>query len=1530
MLKLCFFRKLRTKINKLILKLFLFLSLLLSTINLANASGTVYFLPITDDFANYLNMWVAPASNSTLFVPTIQVFYDTAFGWTGYKGSLTLDSSGNNCNYIGAYRFCARFADVNDHGNSFACDSAGNSCSGTDCGQSCGNPGDTYSCIGYYNKDTTDYLCNNGGYYDCDCPNCRNICASRLCAYQDPSSNDTPMETCDDVDSCAGDSSEFSSMPFMPYFQNQVVAFTTIWGTKQYFNTDGGDNVGCVDIPIGPYPPPYCDPIIGSVPAVSTMNICEYSSMYSGYELTQTDCSNDTTGNCYQVSTSNSLCEISTQNGTPGSSAVYSTFSNPLVRLYFGNTLNICSSNYQLPNPPPSPGNDTCVYLSTNLTPTEIWQDNEVLLPVCSTDPGASTEDCVQFPSGRTTGPIGSTSAFGSGYDYFRVYFNQPSSSTPTTQWFYGSDIASDLSVYGINDSLYADIGDQSGASNASYSYTNPYGITRNYGSIYLDDNEGSTRTYGAFIDLGCDPYTQLQTNGDGNGSQICVDELSDTNGNTPVTCVDRPQMFLPTVEACLTADTCGYASNINISQQPRISVTVGNSYTNSEGETVNPDSGVIGVDLPSDAAPIAFCVLDDNHPTAEQSSNSSTISDTTQCASSGSTQANNLTPCTLDQANLFSAYITDDINYSIYDDPSAINGTKTPYVSGVQYTSGMQYVDYVYCRGATQICLTGYNNSGLTAVSKMVATTTTSGASSQTSYEASEILTDRIIPPYDPDETYPLAQNTLYNPSINNYYSSTTSTTTTFGYYDTTSATYVPGQGCTTTEGMTCCATTNGSSCTPESSIVYPSNAFCTCTNTTGSDYICTPSQCSSVYQTTTTTTNNGGTTTVTTTVSGGTTTTQTYTNTDGNTSPGTMTAYQISGNWTSYNVANSDGMPSPWVNCTYDSSNDITKCPVNDNYGNPLFGTRPLTSMELAQCVDLLVPYCDAIDSTDGYTASNGYATWPQTAAGTNTSGTCTNGAKESNAGPPTRNCAYQDTVNSSGQPVLYSNGCPEYTQVWQTVTNPCVIAPTWWPGSFLSGNSNLQGAIINQFNVAYDYRSGVNSSKYLTPTYANVDPFNLYNTTANTQYSGSSTITNSSNSKPLAPEPWNTCYGSCKRDGQASTSNYQRRNNNGDQEMLYLTQSQWMDLWNNNNLEWLLAEADSSSYDGCYVYSLCTSFNNNGECTAAGISANFKGITPAMKICKSQDNISFALVDLGTYYPQTNTYQYPTDYTNDRYLMQSNLLAYSVYLSNNSGNVQINNWCSSNEEMGGTRYFINNISDQTSQYDTRINNGIVVTRSGFGTNSYGEGDYGQLPEGFVECSAYQCGSCISATGECDYAESVTMQYNFNHYYMGKHDCSCDCFGGCCETCHKSCNYYNPTTTANGSGLSSTSSGNMNTYAFNTTNYYSTNYPMALFSNNSLNLSSAQTATSYQRSATFDSSYSHYSNPNFTSIWLPKACDDDTNQADYCMMSVTMSNYVKGNSAANTAMFLWSGPTTYSVTNGSVGYGSYGQLKE
>lgn len=356
----------------------------------------------------------------------------------------------------------------------------------------------------------------------------------------------------------------------------------------------------------------------------------------------------------------------------------------------------------------------------------------------------------------------------------------------------------------------------------------------------------------------------------------------------------------------------------------------------------------------------------------------------------------------------------------------------------------------------------------------------------------------------------------------------------------------------------------------------------------------------------------------------------------------------------------------------------------PLENSSGEIQYGERTLNSLEDNLCVDIEIPYCNAVSPGDN--SVDGYAQWPQTSVNGDATGTCVAGKEENSSGPPTRKCIYKDDGT------FQVNGCPNYTIAWDNVANPCVTIaiPEWWPGEFLVNRSKLQGAIFNQFNVMHSYQSR------FRPKAANYDPFVNAYTVPNMGYS------------PFQEYWVTTGYNSCKRYTNYIDINRTRRNSqNGDQEMLYLTQAQWQDLWNNNDMSWLLAtptnkddQTSYTEYDGCYVYEL-----GKGANATADIYADISGgVVAGMKICKYENKVSFSLVDLSA--------DNSLDYTNNSYIMQSNLVAFDQW---NTGGVTPDNPHNLRDESfyPNTQVTTSNLPGGRQSYEYYTHHGIVVDR-------------------------------------------------------------------------------------------------------------------------------------------------------------------------------------------------------------------------
>lgn len=1405
---------------------------------------------------------VSQPDDSTLFNTTIEVKRSETISSIKCTEKIKLGIS--ECKYTdsGFYRYCARLAEPHENGNDYACNTT----------EAQDNDND-----GIYETDGTincNYDSNGESTGDDECPGCRCNCSQRICAYNDlPGSTisddffepeygtegyDNSGTSDDDYRYCCIDPP--LTAYYQPYHKNSpnpccgTNSCSSWWGYDacgdpaatppdgSKINADA-DHLGCVDIPLGPYPPPLCDPIRGTTPAAGNMNICTYS---PDYELNLTSSVDDSDPDNYKQTSiacddgsysCESVCEFSTATGNPADAAVYSTFEKPLVRIYFDNTLPLCASDYVIPRE--TPENDTCVqFLDSDLTSEEIWKDKKNLIPVC--DSGSTGPDCFSFPSKRDTGPSGSSDTFGTEYKYFKTYYNvfgsdvvSESKTMPYANYSYGDDYSTTtVSLAGLYDSYYEDMTD-----NFNMSTDPEDAYTAN-----IVDYTSKNRKFLSYLNL---------SEEDDDGMTLCVYEDIETEDNlNTIVCVPRPKMFPPTVYPCLNGSDCKYPSNIIPYEQPRIDFDVGDP----------PQSGIIGIDIPDNSATQAFCVIDDYHTTAATESNTTDGDD------------RNTDPCTVYKAKIFSAYLTDDDNYETTSDD---DGTVTPYGDTETYQGGMQYVNNVYCRGATKICLRGYSSPKV-VISKIIPLV----VDGETMNVASNLISDRVIPPPPEDgeeESYPLSDDILYNSVDNDWYSSSSQpiTTTYFGYLsedpNAPADTYIAKSYCnsgneSSADYIICSA--NDPDNIPDIATDTPSDDIsCTCSNETGvvtddcstsadpdceptysdGSYSCTNDQCQFVWKETTTSDTN------------------------------TLAGYQYT-----------------------DSSGTLHQYPI-DSYMK-----RNLNAMELAQCVDAAQPFCDAVTgltSSSASAADNGYANWPQTYVDNETEYVeCVEGRqpRQDNNGNdiiPTRWCRYTDQYDNDGYAILKENGCPEYTIDFESVENGCVKAsiPDWWPSQFLTNKPSLQGAIFNQFNIALDYQG------LFDAVGANYNPYVDNNINLNPDYD-STWI-----------EDWYTTndYNSCKRYGSSrTTSNTKRELENGDQEMLHLTQDNWESLWNDNDLTWLLV--DDSNNNTCGVYNLGKKVNvTNG--TKDRIDQG--RLTVAMKICKYNNKISFSLVDLA--------YNSATDYTNIAYIMQSNIIAYDAYTTQNvTDNV-------SNE--GGfvpkTTITNNDLPNRKSKYHTYINHGIVVDKDGFDpfeTDLVVPGpppnDPIEIAEK-IETSFYFAGvynwktsykDSWGNTKHRDYAKysfsspascgsGDDKSYEDSRYNDQKNT---DLYPSCALSQYRgSINYSNP---------DSSSREDISKYLPGPTDI------------DPLNLTSQQ-----GESANQGGNYSYISRQYWNSCYDGNNMDDSWPYQDGCIQEITIgedrvgvrnsqiSGFTKGNSAMNENMFLWRSAKSYDVCN-------------
>ena len=336
------------------------LMIILLFLSISNISKAGWYFPF--DGCDRWDMSVDNVVTSTYFQPQIEVSEDMCVGFVGYRDTKVLDlpfeapdeecvtinpdntytysNEGRcgvkNCETI-ISRFCARITGPEKYDNNYGCN-------------------------------TNDGICSGSS----KCPECRCECTTRACAFDDPA---LPLDLNDD---------DPDKMEYHEMTNGEDLDFYMVSGfsyTDLYINQYVISNIGCVEIPLGPYPPPLCDPIQGMKPTTESADICEYSPKY---EISNTSTTDDGhADNFKQKSLPGDTCELSTATGEPSDEMVYSTFEKPLVRLYFENLIELCKEDYVAP-PEGTTKNDICLYLDTELTSEQIWKDKKNLLPVCS------------------------------------------------------------------------------------------------------------------------------------------------------------------------------------------------------------------------------------------------------------------------------------------------------------------------------------------------------------------------------------------------------------------------------------------------------------------------------------------------------------------------------------------------------------------------------------------------------------------------------------------------------------------------------------------------------------------------------------------------------------------------------------------------------------------------------------------------------------------------------------------------------------------------------------------------------------------------------------------------------------------------------------------------------------------------------------------------------------------------------------------------------------------------------------------
>ncbi len=1501
--------------------------------------------PSFNDFLNgnwtkkcFINDWtISEVSSSTAFVPLIKVKQKLLIFCVGAEGSLTLNGYGQ-CGFIGLVRVCARITPPCTNGNDTCCNSNSN-----------------YSnVIASMNNYKSSHSCPPDNDI---CPGCKAEQNYRVCAFEDP------MFPGDLTDTKSG------SMPF--HYQTSVPPDVTggdqiavlgafIFATgllipglglgammigaglmlaggimeliefiTSKMNYAVIFNHGCVDVPLTPFPPPYCTSIPGFTPSPEVISLAAQSPDYvnnplaPGYDNYVYSQSVSTTPS-YPAQTEIATQDSVVERGFYNNKALYSTFDNPVVRIFFRNTLPECTGSKPTDSTPASA--NVCVYAYNLDDPLKIWYNSYNLIPICNSPSDSNNKNCIYFPSKLQTNVS------------FRPYYNMTNTdglgisggsttdlgfAVLTTYPSWLQSIAPSLKFAGINFSNYVDASPGNIVTIQDFT-----GVNRNF-VVYLN-NDGdqvcvaerfSNSTLGIFI---------------GNG----------TNADVPIKCVNRPTMMdKPAIATCNTTGTnnCQYAGSLTttpcygsatcpastslgkITSKPRMMFSVGSSSADYKS---GPRTGIIQVDTE---------VVDTSsgtHATYYPPS-FSCISDDISSSSEVPSESRD---CSLYGLQVFSAYVTDIYNRNVSDNSSP---NITPnYSSTNLYGAGAQFANGAYCRGASQICLNGYIDQSKKVVAKAIFKGTSGSPSSVT---ASNITSDRVIPPYNSASPNQVLTQ-FFNPSTNyQYNTSAVDKKVAIGSYDSTFG-FIENLNCTNEPSTKTCIADG----TPTENSSVPTTCYCK-----GDNYQCSDGKC----QTTPTTSgpyagmyqcSNSGCdkaflkTTYNPSISYGylqngsymvndiCTTSSDYTCSAPCLADGTcnnpFTPTQIkctcksncntncsdlltsSGKCTITGCEYAFSTPATTNNSTfYVDSNGRTypisgssACPdlyYTSNGGNtcngsncPCYILRPANSVELGLCAPIPQPSCPAIshvNTAQSGAGNDGYANWPATSLGDsniNVTGTCISGANKKNNLNPTRSCTYIDNgyeqvITTSGKT---ANGCPKYTIGWGPVTNPCVAYPSWWPGQFLYGISKYQGAIFNHFGVNYYYRNS------FVPKQRNTEAF--YNV-----------VKDWSPSTDVPPDPWlnsNEYYNSCKSynpSSDMSLSRTPRTTTNGDQEMLYLTQANWNYLWTNYDLNWLFASSTNlpqnhtlSDYNGCYVYDL------NGNVNATVDST----VKVGMKICKYNSKISFSLVDLNA--------DTRTDYRNNAYIMQSNIIAYEAYTTQS---LTSSNQGTRDGTFDPKTTIYNNVSP-SQLYNHPIYHGIVVDTSA---------------NGFSSADAPTPGDPPFATS-ISTAESVNVKYSFTGYYFY------DTSNG---------NYFYdtvypyPYSTSNGGYIGSSQKESLENYIARIPNGVLPTYNTPL--TNQCALHAYRTNVNYSSSITTstffpipldidgpnnnDAKEDDTSNTYLSRLYVQTQYDggnkDNGRRQTRCGMYVTIDNYVSGNSAMNPQMFLWNGPNDYKLCN-------------
>ena len=324
--------------------------------------------------------------------------------------------------------------------------------------------------------------------------------------------------------------------------------FVPILEALNSMNRIVGDSLGCVNVPLGPPPPPYCSTISDNYQMVSMHNICR----------TNHDGS-------LEFSTLNTQCHISQK---------ANKYLSPTLRASFDNLISICPAN--------SPISDGCVIFSGITTPLMAHSlfNGLDLIPKCS---ATVTTGCV-----NSTLPTSVNWVYnGVLYSGYRLVYGFMSSGVKTILDAYiYPDIAGSTSypncssvlsndclfVYGINSGSFKDINMSFPSVELTYNNSD---LTQ---SDSLTFNSQNTNLLAKVIRVESDNTTQ-------NINELCLYDV--TAGSSLIDCQERLMAPKPYIYSCGSSSSRVACTSSHF--MPKAVVSVESAGLSSQGVVVAP-----------------------------------------------------------------------------------------------------------------------------------------------------------------------------------------------------------------------------------------------------------------------------------------------------------------------------------------------------------------------------------------------------------------------------------------------------------------------------------------------------------------------------------------------------------------------------------------------------------------------------------------------------------------------------------------------------------------------------------------------------------------------------------------------------------------------------------------------------------------------------------------------------------------------------------------------------------------------------